>query len=100
MITTIDAPPPSRTLFRSRREKSMVASLSEGGNEREGDRLGSPSDAPLGPDAATSKSSAAPARRAGAPRRGGRLHRPVERRDPGARRLHAAGAGGDLDRAG
>src|SRR4051794_32276151 len=36
MITMIDAAPPSNTLFRSRREKSIGASLTEGGNEREG----------------------------------------------------------------
>src|SRR4051794_31795409 len=35
--TTIDAAPPSSTLLRSRREKSIGASLTEGGKEREGD---------------------------------------------------------------
>ena len=56
--------------------------------------------AALGTDAAAAGDAAGRSRGAREARRGGRLHRPLERRDQRARRLHAAGAERRLDRAG
>ena len=53
---------------------------------------------PLGTDPSAAPSAAARPRRPGPPRRGGRLHGPVERRDQRARRVHPAGARRDVDR--
>ena len=54
---------------------------------------------PLGPDDPVRRRAAGRPRAADPARRGGRLRRPVERRDQRRRRLHAARAGRRLDRA-
>ncbi len=99
MMSTTAAPIPAIT-ERLSREKSTAASLSRHARQRAGrrtDMVGA--DAALGTDAAAA---ALPLREHGAarpPRRGGRLHGHLDGRDPGPRRVHAAGSRRRLDRA-
>ena len=69
------------------------------GRRHRPEHIGSRRGRTLGSDPAADGGAARRARRVREARRGGGLHRPVDRRDGGAGRLHAAGAERRLDRA-